>query len=148
MNPFLEFFRALAGKVVVPRLQKKLAWFEGQLQRARTVQRDLLFAKVRRAAASQFGKDHGFASIQTLADFRRQVPIAGYDYYWPYIEPVTKGDVGAMFPPGEKLLMFTLSSGTTDTPKLIPINRIWMDEYRRGWQLWGVKAFLDHYPLF
>ena len=44
--------------------------------------------------------------------------------------------------------MYTLSSGTTDAPKLIPVNKTWMAEYRRGWQIWGIKAFLDHPALF
>src|SRR5882724_5919270 len=113
MNPILGFLRGLAGKVVVPRLEAKLHAFEMQLSKARQVQRDLLFAKLRRAASSAFGRDHGFSGIRTLEDFRRQVPIAGYDYYRPYIERVTKGEIGAMFPAGDKLLMFTLSSGTT-----------------------------------
>ncbi|MCH7548973.1 MAG: GH3 auxin-responsive promoter family protein [Candidatus Krumholzibacteriota bacterium] len=39
-------------------------------------------------------------------------------------------------------------SGTTDDPKLIPVNKLWMHEYRRGWQIWGIKAFLDHPALF
>ncbi|MGL4465014.1 MAG: GH3 family domain-containing protein, partial [Planctomycetia bacterium] len=148
MNPVLGFLRALAGKVVVPRLERKLAWFTSRLDDAPRVQRELLFAKLRRAASSAFGRDHGFANIRTLEDFRRQVPVAGYDYYQPYIKRVTEGDVEALFPKGEKILMYTLSSGTTDAPKLIPINRVWMDEYRRGWQIWGIKAFLDHHPLF
>jgi hypothetical protein len=148
MKPVIDFLRAMAGKVVVPKLQKKLAKFEKVLAETPKVQRELLFAKIRRAAPSAFGKDHGFDKIKTLEDFRRQVPIASYDYYWPYIERVTNGELGAMFPDGDRLLMCTLSSGTTAQPKLIPINDVWMDEYRRGWELWGVKAFLDHPPLF
>jgi hypothetical protein len=148
MKPLLDFLRAMGGKIVVPQLEKKLRRFETLLADTPKVQREVLFAKLRRAAPSAFGRDHGFDSIRTLEDFRRQVPIAGYDYYWPYIERVTNGEVGAMFPKGDRLLMFTLSSGTTAQPKLIPINDVWMAEYRRGFQLWGVKAFLDHPPLF
>ena len=148
MNSVVSLLRSLAGKIVVPRMEAKYRKFERQLAAARTVQRELLLAKIRRAAPSKFGRDHGFSSIRTVADFRRQVPIQGYDYYWPYVERAAKGDVTAMFPPGDKLLMYTLSSGTTANPKLIPINRVWMEEYRRGWQLWGIKAFLDHPKLF
>lgn len=138
----------MAGKVVVPRLERQLARFQEQLHNAPTIQRELLFKKIRRCAESQFGRDHHFSNIRTIEDFRKSIPIAQYDYYYPYIQKVTHGNVTAMFPPGEKLLMYTLSSGTTDAPKLIPINEIWMDEYRRGWQVWGVKAFLDHPKLF
>jgi len=148
MKALVDALRALGGKIVVPRLKHKLERFEARLTDAPRVQRELLFSKVRRAASSAFGRDHGFASIRSLEDFRRQVPIAGYEYYWPYIDRVTKGEIGAMFPAGDRLLMFTLSSGTTANPKLIPINDVWMKEYRRGFNIWGVKAFLDHPKLF
>jgi len=148
MKALVDALRALGGKIVVPRLKHKLERFEARLTDAPRVQRELLFSKVRRAASSAFGRDHGFGSIRSLEDFRRQVPIAGYEYYWPYIERVTTGEIGAMFPGGDRLLMFTLSSGTTANPKLIPINDVWMKEYRRGFNLWGVKAFLDHSKLF
>lgn len=148
MNPVIGFLRALAGKIVVPQIEKKLRKFEAQMQDAAKVQRELLFQKIRRCQSSQFGRDHHFNEIKTLADFRRQIPIAQYDYYYPYIKQVTEGNVTAMFPSGEKILMYTLSSGTTDLPKLIPVNPIWMDEYRRGWQVWGVHAFFSHHQLF
>lgn len=145
---FTDLLRALAGKIIVPHMERKLARFYRDLANSRNVQRDLMLAKVRRCAGSRFGREHGFDKIKSLADFRRQIPIAGYDYYHPYVKDVTEGDVTAMFPPEERLLMYTLTSGTTDIPKLIPINPVWMAEYRRGWQLWGIRAFLDHPGLF
>ncbi|QDU59667.1 GH3 auxin-responsive promoter [Planctomycetes bacterium Pan216] len=148
MNSMVGFLRALAGKVIVPQIERKLRRFESQLETARRVQGELWRRKIERCADSQFGRDHHFRGIKTLEDFRRNIPIAQYDYYQPYIQQVTEGNVGAMFPSNEKLLMYTLSSGTTDAPKLIPITKPWMAEYRAGWQIWGVKAFLDHHPLF
>lgn len=148
LNWLVEQLRALAGRIVVPRFQRKLERFQANLARARTLQRELLFKKIRRCEGSQFGRDHKFSEIRTIEDFRRNLPIAQYDYYFPYIDRVTKGDIGAMFPTSDRILMFTLSSGTTDAPKLIPINDVWMSEYRAGWQVWGIKAFLDHPKLF
>jgi hypothetical protein len=148
MNPIVSFLRALAGKVIVPQVERKYREFEAKLHRARAVQRELLFAKIRRCASSRFGRDHGFERIRTVEDFRRQIPIAQYDYYHPYVQRVAEGDVEAMFPRGEKILMYTLTSGTTDVPKLIPATSTWFAEYRRGWMVWGVKAFSDHPSLF
>ena len=99
MNPIVGFLRALGGKVVVPHFQRTLGRFEQKLQNVRQVQRDLLLQKVRRCARSQFGVDHHFHEIRTLEDFRRNIPIAQYDYYYPYIKQVTEGNVTAMFPP-------------------------------------------------
>ena len=148
MNPIFSFFRALAGKVIVPQVEKRYKQFEVQCHNARRVQKEVLFAKLKRCQSSQFGRDHHFDEIKTLADFRRQIPIATYEYYHPYVKQVTEGYVEAMFPPREKILMYTLTSGTTDIPKLIPVNQTWFNEYRRGWMAWGVKAFTDHHQLY
>lgn len=148
MNRLVGILRALAGKVVVPQLQRRLRRFERDLANARQLQQSIALEKVRHCADSQFGRDHHFRSIKTLADFKRNIPIRQFDYYQPYIKHVTEGNIEAMFPAREKILMYTLSSGTTDAPKLIPVTMRWMDEYRRGWQIWGVKAFLDHPALF
>lgn len=148
MNKIVAALRALAGKILVPQVEKRYRNFERQLQNARKVQHDILFAKIRRCQSSQFGRDHHFDQIRTLDDFRRQIPIAEYDYYHPYVERVTHGEVTAMFPPGEKILMYTLTSGTTDIPKLIPVTKTWFDEYRKGWMVWGIKAFADHPALY
>lgn len=148
MTGLVSILRALAGKVVVPQMERRLRRFEALLPKAASVQRDVLFHKIRRCADSQFGRDHRFSRIRTIDDFRRQVPIAGYEYYQPYVRQVAQGRVEAMFPAGEQILMFTVTSGTTAEPKMIPVNRPWMDEYRRGWQIWGIRAFLDHPALF
>ena len=39
-------------------------------------------------ADTDFGRDHHFAAIRTVADFRRQLPVAGYEYFEPYIARV------------------------------------------------------------
>src|SRR5262245_6871140 len=96
----------------------------------RRVQHQVLFSKLRRNAESSFGRDHGFARIQSIADFRRHLPITNYDYYRPYIERVKRGETGAMFGPGSQVLMFALTSGTTDQAKFIPITREFFEEYR------------------
>jgi hypothetical protein len=148
MSGIVSFLRAMAGKVIVPQMEKKFKEFERQCQHVRQTQQATLFRKIKHCAGSQFGRDHHFSSIKTLADFRRQIPVATYDYYHPYVKQVTEGNIEAMFPRGEKILMYTLTSGTTDIPKLIPVTSTWFDEYRRGWMVWGVRAFFDHYPLF
>jgi hypothetical protein len=41
--------------------------------------------------------------------------------------------------------MFSLSSGTTSQSKFIPITQRFLDDYRRGWQIWGIET-LDAHP--
>ena len=121
--------------------------FLARAANTRQIQRDVLMAKLRRNADSDFGRQHGLADIRTVDDFRRHLPISDYDYFRDYIERVKNGDVEAMFAPGTKLLMFALTSGTTNKSKYIPVTREFFEEYRRSWYIWGVRTYNDHRHL-
>jgi hypothetical protein len=82
--------------------------------------------------------------MRTPADFKKQVPIAGYDRHEPYIDRVRQGDLGALFGQGTEVLMFALTSGTTNRPKTIPVTREALNDYREGWSIWGITAFDAH----
>ncbi len=83
----------------------------------------------------------GAGSAASLSDFRRRVPITTYDDYAEAIEACKSGAPGAMLGPGQQILMFALSSGTTGQPKYIPITKKFLNEYRRGWLTWGSFAY-------
>ena len=133
-----------ARAAAIPYYQRKLRRFENLLSQAHAVQRTRLFEKILRCSESRFGRVHGFARIRTLADFRRQLPIAEYDYFAPYIEDVARGRLDALFPASEKVLMFGTTTGTTGRPKLNPVTTSWLRDYRRSWEIWGVKAIVEH----
>ncbi|QDV89352.1 GH3 auxin-responsive promoter [Phycisphaerae bacterium RAS2] len=111
---------------------------------ARRTQQHLLADILRRAAASDFGKRHGFDKIRNDADFRREVPIRTYADIADDIERVRRGDTTALLPPGSRVLMFAMTSGTTAQPKYIPVTSEVLADCRRGWNIWGLKALLDH----
>jgi hypothetical protein len=115
--------------------------------RSRQIQHEVLLTKLRRNADSAFGRDHGFAEIRNLDDFRQRMPVTNYAYYRAYIERLKQGEIGAMFSPGTKVLMLALTSGTTDKFKLVPITQEFFDEYRHGWNLWGFGTYRDHLDL-
>ena len=118
--------------------------FLDQTRRAGDVQRELLLEQVARHADSQFGRDHHFREIRTPDDFRRRVPIGGYDRHEPYIDRVRQGDTEALFGRGTEVLMFAMTSGTTNRPKTIPVTRESLRDYREGWTIWGILAFDAH----
>lgn len=146
-DDLVQSAKTMAARVVIPSYRRKLRRFERQLQNAKDVQHASLFDKLQRCAQSRFGRDHGFAQIKTVADFRRQVPIAQYEYFDPYIQEVSEGKVEALFPPGEEVLVFGATTGTTGKPKINPVTRTWLKEYKRGWEVWGIKAVLDHQQM-
>ena len=118
-----KLVRKLAGRPLQRRARRLAADFLRQTERAGDVQRELLLSRIARHADSQFGRDHHFREIRTPADFRRRVPIRGYDGHEPYIDRVRQGDLGALFGRGTEVLMFAMTSGTTDRPKTIPVTR-------------------------
>ena len=130
--PFLAHSRARARRFILA------------CRDAGQVQRDLLLARLARHAESQFGRDHHFASIRSETDFRRQVPISGYEGHEKYIDRVRNGDTRALFGPNTDVMMFALTSGTTNRPKTIPVTRESLRNYRDAWTNWGIMAFDAH----
>lgn len=118
--------------------------FESKLHRSSEIQRDWLLNRIQLGRNTKFGKDYGFQHIQTLTDFRRQVPIAGYDHFAPYIDAVAAGETSALVPDSERLIQFTITTGSSGVPKLNPVTNTWLNEYRRAWNVWGTKLFVDH----
>lgn len=118
--------------------------FERKLSDSSRHQREWVMNRIQLGRETQFGRDHGFGSMKSVEDFRRQVPIAGYDRFAPYIDAVAAGDVYALIPPSERLLQFTITTGSSGVPKLNPVTNTWLKEYRRAWNAWGMKLFVDH----
>lgn len=133
-------------------LAKVALWHAGRTTRRffraveqATATQDLLLAEIlRSAASSHFGREHGFDRIRDYAGFTANVPIRTYADFAPYIDRVRNGDVGALFDPRERILMFALTSGTTAEPKYIPVTPRGLADWRRGWNVWGLNALIDH----
>jgi GH3 auxin-responsive promoter len=144
MDLMIRLVRKYAGMPLAHRARRLAREFFRQTDRADEVQRALLLRRIARNADSQFGRDHHFDEIRTPADFRHRVPVRGYDGHEPYIERVRQGDLGALFGPGTDVLMFAMTSGTTDRPKTIPVTHESLQNYRAGWTTWGILAFDAH----
>src|SRR5690349_3781356 len=81
----------------------------------------ILGSLIKSAKDTVFGKDHGFDSIKTYEDFRRQVPIKDYEQLKRYIELVKEGKHNILW--RGKPIYFAKTSGTTSGTKYIPITR-------------------------
>ncbi|MBO9615655.1 MAG: GH3 auxin-responsive promoter family protein [Dyadobacter sp.] len=76
---------------------------------------------VKKAAATQFGKDHFFKDIHSYSDFREAVPVYDYEDLKPYVEKIKSGESDILWP--GKPLYFAKTSGTTSGTKYIPISK-------------------------
>lgn len=124
--------------------QRVFRRFMGEVQDGRRCQERLLGRLLRLRAESELGRRLGFGGLNSVEQFRRQVPIHRYDDLAEFIERVKRGQITAMFAPRERVHMFALTSGATAEPKFIPVTDEFLRTYRRGWNVWGVKAFCDH----
>jgi hypothetical protein len=118
--------------------------FERATRELRQVQRDVLLTRLARNRDSRFGRDHNFGGIAQVEDFRARVPVTTYEYYEPYINQMKAGRADALLGPGQNLVMFAMTSGTHTARKFIPITDEFVQHFRRGWLIWGVKACCEH----
>jgi len=138
-----RFLLVRVGRLISYPIRRQLRLFEAACQTPEAVQTELLLRVLRKQAATAFGRDHKFAAVRSVADFRKHVPVAPYEYVAPYIERVQKGETDALLA-DRRVLMFALTSGTTASRKLIPVTDEYLSEYRRGWNMWGVKMYRDN----
>ncbi|NMG57287.1 GH3 auxin-responsive promoter family protein [Geitlerinema sp. P-1104] len=85
------------------------------------VQERFLLTLLRDYQNTEFGKDHGFSNINSVAEFREKMPILPYASYEPYIERIAQGEANVLLP--DPVVYITLTSGSTGKKKLIPTSR-------------------------
>jgi hypothetical protein len=109
---------------LTPVWQLYTRWRTARLQRqpaAATQERQLL-RLLRKAAATRFGRDHGFADIRSVAAYQARVPLRRYEDFWAdYWQPA--------FPllqdcswPGVMPFFAQTSGTTTGITKYIPVS--------------------------
>src|SRR5262245_1294749 len=130
-------------KLVGWNIRRQLRKVDRLTSAPRQVQDALLSRILSDQAATGFGKDHGFHTIKNRDDFRRQVPVAPYEYLESYIARCRQGDFEALLA-DPVVHMFAMTSGTTAARKYIPVTRQYLRDYRRGWNQWGVRAWQHH----
>lgn len=85
------------------------------------------------AQFTEYGKKYGFEKINSIADFKKHVPINDYDTLKPYIHRILEGEQNLLWP--SLITWFAKSSGTTsDKSKFIPISKEALDDnhYKSG----------------
>ncbi len=101
-------------------------------------QERLLLDLVRRAAGTEWGREHSYAAIRTVEDFQQAVPVTRYEDMAPLWERSLTGE-GNLSWPG-RIRYFAQSSGTTTgNVKLLPVSRDTVRaNMRAGAQLLGL----------
>jgi len=103
-------------------IARRLRQVQRSLQRPAQTQERLLLRLVRRAADTQWGREHGYAAIRSVRDFQKAVPICRYEQMAPLWHKACDGARDVTWPGHVRFL--TLSSGTTsEICKALPLSR-------------------------
>src|SRR5262249_50839038 len=136
-------FVLTVGKLIAWPIRRRFRALERAAADPRSAQEYLLRQILALQTDTQFGRNHGFAKIQNLVDFRRQVPVAPYEYVQPYIEKVQGGDTRALLTdPG--CFMSARPRGPGASQKFTPLTPPSRADSRRGGNMGGQRALRAH----
>jgi hypothetical protein len=116
--------------------------FEAATDRPADAQARVLRALLQANAGTAFGRDHGFASIQTPRQYAQRVPVRDYEALRPYTTRLLNGEPHVLT--SEAPLMFATTSGTTAEPKLIPVTPTSARQSAALMRLWTVYGLREH----
>jgi hypothetical protein len=78
-----------------------------------------LRAILERNAGTEYGQEFGFASIHSLSDYARALPVMKYEDISERVDRMAAGEPNILT--AEAPVLFARTSGTTGKPKLIPV---------------------------
>jgi hypothetical protein len=110
-------------------------------RRVAKTQKRILLRILRENAATAFGRENSFSSIQTIADYQTRVPARDYSDFEPYIDRCAAGEASVLT--AQAVKSFALSSGSTSASKLIPYTPALLRDFQRSIAPWLVGIFLQ-----
>ena len=103
-------------------------------------QRNVLQHLVTQAQYTEFGRKYSFSKLFTVKNFKKHIPIHGYEDLQPYIERMMNGEENVLW--NTPINWFAKSSGTTSSKsKFIPIS----EESLKDIHFKGSKDVLTNY---
>jgi hypothetical protein len=87
-----------------------------------------------RNAETAFGRQHGFATIRSIDDFRRAVPLSVYESYVPWIGRIAEGEADVLF--SGCAVAFEETGGSTGGCKRIPYSTESLADFQRAILPW------------
>lgn len=134
----LQMLIQLLHLSLYPRLRR----FARAIKNPAEFQRERLRAILGANASSVFGKELGFAGITDPDTYRRTVPIRPFAGFEPYIERMKNGEGNVLV--SAPVSMFGVTSGSTASPKFIPVTRAFTLEHHLSHLAWLYGMLSDH----
>ncbi|WP_029034294.1 GH3 auxin-responsive promoter family protein [Salinimicrobium terrae] len=110
--------KSFAAKIFAAYVRRQIdVWATKPVETQKRVFEGLL----KKAANTEFGKDHGFRNISSYREYAARVPVRDYEDLKPYVEKVVAGEKDILWP--GKPIFFAKTSGTTSGAKYIPLTK-------------------------
>ena len=119
----------LAMKLMVSKGKQSLRRMEKSSYEPEAENNELLKKIIKSNKNTEFGRLHNFGSIRSPEDFRRNVPVSGYEDYAGYIERIKNGENNVLV--SSRILGFSRTSGSSGIPKYIPATAASLKAYVR-----------------
>ena len=110
-----------------------------------TTQEEVLKHIIHANRETEFGRVHSFENIDSVETYRKQVPVHDFELLRPYLE--RQRDTGAKALTTEEVVHYNRTSGTTGTPKDVPITQTGVAETRQLSQL-AAYALIQQTSIF
>ena len=120
--------------------------FNRQCKDPMGTQEQLLMGMLRRNSETAIGRKLGFASIKSIDDFRKKIPVMDFKDHEPYIQASLQGEAAQLT--AQSPSFYATTSGTTGTPKYIPVTPESRSAKSQLLRVWLSKLFLDHPKMF
>lgn len=93
--------------------------FQELCKDAMAIQEKFLLERLAENKDTEYGKLFGFEEIHSIEEYQKELPITFHYDYEAAIERQVEGEEGLLT--AEKPLFYCISSGSTDSPKYVPI---------------------------
>lgn len=123
-------------------LEPKRRIFEAATKEPLKAQEHVLFEYLRRSAKTEYGRTYDFASIKSIDEYRKRVPLVDYEDIREHVDRMAAGEENILT--RDKPIFFGATSGTTDKPKLIPVTRYSESQNDSLLNLWSYYIARDH----
>jgi hypothetical protein len=115
--------------------------FRRATRRVAAAQAAVLMGILRANAGTDFGRRHGFASIDSPRIYQARVPLSRYEDYAAAIGRIAAGDANVLT--REPVVLLEPTSGTVAGEKLIPYTATLRREIQRAIATWIANLFLQ-----
>lgn len=120
--------------------------FDQQCKHPIETQRKLLLGILEKNRDTAIGQKYDFSSISSIKGFQKAVPMMDYKDHEPYIQASLNGEPAQLT--AQSPCFYATTSGTTGTPKYIPVTPESRSAKSQLLRVWLSKLYIDHPHMF